>query len=1519
MTDPALFQDDDDSMLFFDAEEEHHVEDIVASYEEEDDSENGGYGDKEERMEESDIDFKESIMIQYLRSIQGRLKEELSQKQGKSQTRRWLVNELKKNNWIIPQCRSEFICRELGLGYTELAYYRDVHVWLPEERWDNGSLPCCPNCKNADKVKTFSFPEWPGRRVFTLESCYYVMTRRYKCGACVETATLQSDRAQKPSQTFMGWNKHSLPRNNFGRGSYFPAYLTHRSGVDKSLLSLLRALIPRGIRPETTFSDILTEMHSKRYTLDMVEREYLLASLSRSQEGTRGALRQGCLLSSFADRKRYNGAIPTGQYFQTVFLDHHETTRTFLDNEQKKLPVDQLKIDTSYHVTKLVARYHGEKLFDGLLSVGSTLGHIRCQNFTHGEGHDQCVPMLRDFLKTQQAYGHPLPTHVSTDKPATDASMLCRELPSLQRRQGELDRITPSRDTETTPCPPIAVSNNCIPCRIEMADREKIIAISTNVEQINNFARSLQELLTEMRAGVASPCRIALGLDVECDTRRNPISGQICWSGASALLQIGYADSDGIIKAWLVQLSKLKELPSSLKNLLLDPNLVFVGVGIGGDIKNLEKKFKCSLADVKTCSLGVMARERGVVDSGTASLQNLVKYVLKQHLGKDPEIRCSTWSSAILSAKQQEYAALDVIKSLETYLNLDNLPNLAARLAPDEAVRNLQVDIFQSSGNISALTSVAAVGVVKSNSRGLQWRPPPGLGIRQQTMTVTQNQCLVTIDKVYASHLKVPNLTRSGDGDAVCVTLGDLARVLGSPFDVILPVRMLAKYLAKRTKNSSQHYLAQAHKGNSSREIDGTTATIPTGASEISTAKLPPQEPMIIPRVNPYRRKPAGPTPHPTAKTAIPTTGATPQPPIVPVVNLYGGKAQRPLLQPPPPANDEGLLPGDSSTNALPYFEVEEEAMQQREDFEEFDVTLAAEVDYSSLALSESDLHWIKVCLDATSSTSTMREVADAMKCSKLDEPPAEINDVYKVVTGDGYHFVNRPQVPMHHTMKKSFFFAFMEAWYAWDPAKFALVVEKLKEEGNSEKEVEELYFFNTAIFLGCCPRIVPPPSVLYWRVRAVFAFFGPMICPNTGKPLFNDRAWGKANNLLKEVLMGYGSDVPGESYYRFLLDSNGEIARNRIGLRMVQCCRGTSDVEASHRQLRVTYRNWEMGIELSDCLLSEFRHRYNHRISERRVAGFPKIGHFDTWLIDLCQNLVARNHRIRLYPTWSNATDFMPTNETFGVIPLHSEKLGIAIKLQAQRIRENEGRLKIPKKNRFEQTMTRSMKFICKRTAVELPFLPVHDPKECKLFSRLMRERNGNFDEEEMAHEWIQYCDGKVIHPKLPVYLRWYYKKWGRNEQIRSTINSPSFRSGAQFLKNLNQQSSASLAHPDVVLPAAVAMSIDCGTLGPGNDVLARSSDAVVGGTALSAVIASGNQRPREKRHRGNRGADKQQRRRRTCVRCTKANKLPMVAVLCCPGKRDESRCLYFNPDGSEKDDEVLHSNDDEPTSGFI
>ena len=1431
--DPVLLnRNNDDADIFYDAMSDFSMCGIEADYDE-DDAVAAGDGEKAVNAAAQGVnalDFEGSVIMAYLKALQVQLKKEFHEKKQVVVMDRWIIKELERFKYVLPCHRADFYCRKLGIKFHEFAYYKDVHVWLPHSQWGTQFMPPCPNCKCASHVRQYSFPEWPARRVFTQTGHYYIMTRRFACDVCCQAAADIEKKADKPSQTFMGWDSRSLPHMAYGRGERFPAHLSHRSGIDKKMMHLLRALLNRGIRPGT-FADIITELHSIEYFEQMIDREYRLAS-GEAEKAAEASVEKGVLFSDFGDRRRYNGAIPTGRYFQDLFVNFGKSIGNFLENEANKWPVDGLCIDTSYYITKILCRYHGKKVFDGLFSGTSTnIGHVRIQSYVQGEGHDQARPLLNNFTATQRTYGHPFPRHVFSDMPARDESLIHETIPSVKEYQDVLDSMAALQlddevDTVMEDDSPQPLSTPTLSPEDQMA----MIRITDTLESTSNFATAL---LASKSDAVPLMGKVVLSLDTECDTTRNA-RGDINWSGAPELLQIGFSE-DGVKKAWLIPLQRMaSKIPPALKTFLTCPKFEFVGVNVGHDVKALEKKYKTAL-EINIVSLGVLARERGAVLDGRVSLKNLSKIVLKENMEKDMNVRCSKWSKATLkkdddlSTRQRIYSAMDVIKPLEIHEKLLLLPDLHTRLDWSAAIVGMEVDIFPATGSIAAV-SVCAVGVIKSITPGTNWIVPDGLATNQKQRRLSQKEqtLIVTLQKVYAAGLKIPYVTRCDDRRGV--TLGDLASVHSGPFDVLLSARNLSKHLPDRSKLSAPILFGDQLKAAAPHAADSTDC-VEDGATEQQKRKGV---------INPYPRKKKATSSLDTSNEII----------------------------------DADI---DEQDNVL------EDVLQETIDIAEEAGTNRG-FDYALLDLNEADLQWISVCL---SSDSPLHELAESITCDKLDKPPKKIYDKFKATQGDGYHGMSRPKVPVMHSLKKAFYIALMEAWYTWEPEKFGAIVEKLSTEGKSKKEIENIYIFNTSTFLACCPRVVPPPSILYWRLRAVFAFYGTKVCPHTSKPLFNDLAWAKVNNLLKEVLDGYYSDIPGIAYYRYRINEKGEQMFNSLGFAMIECWRGTSDTEAVHRQIRVGYRSWTIGVELSHRLLTEFCHRYNQKLFERRIVGFPKIGHFNTWLLDLSQNLIGYNHGICFCPNWSNASAFETTDEKRGVVPLHSKELGEAINRQAELLRKRENTKKTKRKECFDNTMTRDQKFLAERTGLGMPCLPFYGEAENKLFNQLMMDRSGNFDANDLCLEWTKHCDAKCIFPKLPFYMRSHHTGWKRNRAARQQVETMSFQAGAERLKKINRQSATSMTQPVVDAPLAMGNnSVATAPLHVGIGVpITGGGGLVIGGISVAAVVA-----PKPPaitmRQQGERGADTHLRTPRKCVVCSQTT---------CPGKMNKDRCSNF------------------------
>ena len=116
-----------------------------------------------------------------------------------------------------------------------------------------------------------------------------------------------------------------------------------------------------------------------------------------------------------------------------------------------------------------------------------------------------------------------------------------------------------------------------------------------------------------------------------------------------------------------------------------------------------------------------------------------------------------------------------------------------------------------------------------------------------------------------------------------------------------------------------------------------------------------------------------------------------------------------------------------------------------------------------------------------------------------------------------------------------------------------------------------------------------------------MFVFYGDKKDNLSRKPLFNDRVWIKAKNILKEILLGNCSDPPNTPSCMHQLNEYGEPKKDLLELFLYHSTRGTSLVELYHKSLISTYGTWKIGIELLDCILTEKNHRYNQRMSESK------------------------------------------------------------------------------------------------------------------------------------------------------------------------------------------------------------------------------------------------------------------------------------------------------------------------------
>lgn len=155
--------------------------DVQADFDDPDPDDNGPRtgGDKD------DDEATPGPMRTYLKAVYARIKEELGDKFTGEQ---WLIERLKEHSWWLRAEFAEKVCEKLEIPYGEPAYYRNIHVWLPDLRWGVEAMPVCGQCcQPATRAYGFQ-PNHYGRKIIAWDTHYFIITRRYYCGCCHKRA-----------------------------------------------------------------------------------------------------------------------------------------------------------------------------------------------------------------------------------------------------------------------------------------------------------------------------------------------------------------------------------------------------------------------------------------------------------------------------------------------------------------------------------------------------------------------------------------------------------------------------------------------------------------------------------------------------------------------------------------------------------------------------------------------------------------------------------------------------------------------------------------------------------------------------------------------------------------------------------------------------------------------------------------------------------------------------------------------------------------------------------------------------------------------------------------------------------------------------------------------------------------------------------------------------------------------------------------------------------------------------------
>ncbi|KAJ7725545.1 hypothetical protein B0H16DRAFT_1781847 [Mycena metata] len=345
--------------------------------------------------------------------------------------------------WILPKDRwftlQEYKYKPKALS-PEALYYPRVFVWVPTALLPGDFTIKCPFCKSGKMTGSGWNANPVARRIVDLDSTYYILSKRIKCRhGCKKSCSMYHDEvlAQFPEHL----------RNEFPETKAPAAFLTHRSGIDKKVMTLIRSGISQGLTSHG-WERILRELHVRNR--DLAEQSYLHA-LKAATSDLPEPLQ---VFSSFSDKKGFAGFSPSRWYLNQLYVEYMNHIKPHQDQAMAAIPVTAAKWDRSYKVIKYHARLDGVRVFGSLWTMTNEAEQIRQMILTLTDHLHHIEHPLQDIIRSLHEHGHQPISLLWTDNVAADRQFAERVIPTLRAD------INSEMTSPSTPYPPANVPDD---------------------------------------------------------------------------------------------------------------------------------------------------------------------------------------------------------------------------------------------------------------------------------------------------------------------------------------------------------------------------------------------------------------------------------------------------------------------------------------------------------------------------------------------------------------------------------------------------------------------------------------------------------------------------------------------------------------------------------------------------------------------------------------------------------------------------------------------------------------------------------------------------------------------------------------------------------------------------------------------------------------------------------------------------------------------------------------------------
>ncbi|XP_006455795.1 hypothetical protein AGABI2DRAFT_76455, partial [Agaricus bisporus var. bisporus H97] len=525
----------------------------------------------------------------------------------------------------FPQKSSFFILDEKKHLSPSNLFNPNFFLWDPQALYP--SIPC-PQCKS--RLRRKQHIPWP-RRCVDMDNTFWIIGYRYQCPNCIN----------RQSVTYRSWDSRILDALPPHLAAEFPAHLTHRSAMSKSLFEWMRLCFQNGMGSKQ-FSDSLRVRHLLSY--DSLHLQYLhhLASLCQGLQRWMDIKYETFLPFDDKSPRGRHGFVPGSEWLRDVYDTYIEGYQHDFNQHMAMLTGKICAIDHSHKVTKQIARVDGEQVFTALLTVTNEKGEIRICNFVATKSHSQFETALTRMRRSLEQYGHSQPVLFYTDNMA-DKLFLENSFPSLRNdvipieEYSHLDPLVIPPDIQIMPMDTVQSINH---------------AISTILDDVP-----------------VDNGEIAVGFDSEWNVELSP-QGFVRCAGKTAVIQVAYQS-----RIYILQVSNMiaqGKLPQQLEIFLSHPRVRKVGRLVDGDLQRLQDTLRPSQPFVGGVDLAKLAKERHLIKNiSKCSLSDLSALVLQRRLAKNtPQRTSQAWENRTLTPEQLDYAARDAMLLCEFMKNL---------------------------------------------------------------------------------------------------------------------------------------------------------------------------------------------------------------------------------------------------------------------------------------------------------------------------------------------------------------------------------------------------------------------------------------------------------------------------------------------------------------------------------------------------------------------------------------------------------------------------------------------------------------------------------------------------------------------------------------------------------------------------------------------------------------------------------------------------------------------------------